>query len=277
MTPTRREWLAGAAAVAAIPPARSRPLTVMSFNIRVPVDPEPERAWPARRPVVAAMLRHAAPDLIGTQELVRRQAEDIVADLPHYAWFGRDRMGGHDDEHMAILYRRDRLRLVEQGDFWFSDTPDVPGSRHWGNIHPRMTTWGLFARRDTGARFHAFNTHFPYRAEDAPVRLRCAEALLARIAALPVDEPVVLTGDFNTDAADAAHARLASVLADAREGAARVAGPAGTFHGFTGRPEARRIDWIMTRGWRARRYATLTDHRGAVWPSDHFPVVAELA
>ncbi len=279
MTATRRGVLAGAlAAVAA--PAVARPaggLRVMTFDVRVPVDREPERTWEARRPLAAALIRRTAPHLIGTQELVKRQGDDLVAALPDYAWFGRDRRGGHDDEHTGILYRRDRLRLVEQGNFWLSDTPSVPGSISWGNLYPRMVTWGRFETLGRARRsVQMLNTQFPSRDEDAAARVRCAAAIFAYVATLPPGLPVVLTGDFNCDAREAPHARLTAVLADAREAAPRVRGPAATFHSFGKDEDSRRIDWIMIRGLRVRAVTTLDDHAGAVWPSDHRPVLAEL-
>jgi endonuclease/exonuclease/phosphatase family metal-dependent hydrolase len=279
VTPDRRTVVAGGLAALALPAAAARPerLRVMTFNVRVPVDREAERNWAARRPVATALIARAAPDLIGTQELRRGQAEDLVADLPVYSWFGRDRRGGHDDEHMGVFYRRQRLRLVEQGDFWLSDAPTVPGSRTWGHPYPRMVTWGVFETRGSRPqRFRALNTHFPYRAEDAAARMRCAEAILDHVASLPATEPLILTGDFNTDASDAVHAQLATTLTDARDAAVHVAGPAATFHGFGREDDGRRIDWIMTRGFRARSTATIDGRSGAVWASDHRAVVAEL-
>ncbi|MBM3928844.1 MAG: hypothetical protein FJ335_10360 [Sphingomonadales bacterium] len=85
----------------------------------------------------------------------------------------------------------------------------------------------------------------------------------------------MLTGDFNTVPDSATHAALSTRLTDAWTAALRRAGPAGTFHGFTGTAD-RRIDWIFTRGFRATQARTLTDHTGVVWASDHFPVVVDL-
>lgn len=87
--------------------------------------------------------------------------------------------------------------------------------------------------------------------------------------------PVVLTGDFNTGPASPPHALLGAVLADARDAAAKPLGPMATFHGFKGVPD-HRIDWILTRGFAVRGYRTIDAHRGALYPSDHFPVVATL-
>lgn len=274
----RRALLALLAALLAGPAAAAGAarLTVMTFNVRVPIDTAPARTWAARLPVAAAAIRRADPDVIGTQELRREQGDDLVAALPAFRCFGIDRRGGHQDEHMGVFYRADRLRLVVHGDFWLSGTPNVPGSITWGNLYPRMVTWGLFERRADRRRFTLFNTHFPYRPEDGPARAKAADAIAARIAALPARMAVVLTGDFNTDAGDPVHARLAALLPDARDAAPASTGPAATFHAFTGAPD-RRLDWILARGLVARSSATLTHHAAAVWPSDHFPVVARFA
>ncbi|WP_231700213.1 endonuclease/exonuclease/phosphatase family protein [Aerosticca soli] len=250
-------------------------LRVMSFNVRVPVASDGPNRWEARRELFVRTIATARPDLLGTQELHQQQADAILARLPAYAWFGLDRRGGHTDEHMGLFYRGERLRVLDSGNFWLSDTPDVPGSISWGHPYPRMVTWGLFEDRACGRRFYAFNTHLPYRDEDEAARVKGAQAILARLAALPPDVPVVLTGDLNAEPDSPTYAHLAGNLRDARAIASRVEGPEKTFHDFTGVPN-RRIDYIFVRGFRVDRYATLTGHEGARYPSDHFPVMAEL-
>ena len=266
-----------ALALALIGPAAAQAqggLTVMSFNVRYPAKSDGVNVWENRRDLFVETIAAADPDIIGTQELFQFQGDYLMQRLPRYGWFGLDRRGGHADEHMGVFYRRDRLKLIEHGDFWLSDTPDVTASISWGNIFPRMVTWGLFETRG-GRRFYLFNTHFPYRDEDAAARERCARLIQARIAALPKDVPVVLTGDFNTGPATPTHALLAGSLADAWDSTPRRAGPTGTFHGFTGKPDER-IDWIMTRGFRPAWVRTIDAHRGQLYPSDHFPVVVKL-
>lgn len=256
--------------------AQAKDLRVMTFNVRLPVATDGENRWEARRALMIETIRRAHPDVVGTQELFGLQGDALVAGLPGYRWFGRGRRGGGaEDEHMGVLYRTDALHLIDSGDFWFSDTPDVVGSITWGNLYPRMVTWGLFESRDDGHRFYLFNTHFPYRDEDDAARTRCAQALRERIRALPQDVPVVVTGDFNTGDDSVAHAELSSILVDAWQVVSKRRGPAGTFHGFSGTPQ-RRIDWILLRGFAVRSVETLTAHRGARYPSDHFPVLAVL-
>lgn len=256
--------------------AQAHALRVMSFNVRLPVASDGANRWEARRALMVETLRRTRPDLIGTQELFGSQGAALAADLPGYAWFGRGRRGGgDDDERMGVFYRTQALRLVDSGDFWLSDTPEVVGSISWGNLFPRMVTWGLFESRRDGSRFYLFNTHFPYRDEDAAARQRCARLLLDRIGSLPQDIPVVLTGDFNTGDDGDVYALLTARLQDAWRIAGHRRGPEGTFHGFTGQPQ-RRIDWILLRGWDVRSIETVTTHRGARYPSDHFPVLAIL-
>lgn len=261
--------------VAGGPAMAQEPLKVMSFNIRYANDKDGVNAWDKRREVTAAMLEKAAPDLFGTQELLKVQGDFLAERLKNYAWFGVDRRGGHADEHMGVFYRTDRLKLIESGNFWLSDAPEAVGSITWGHPLPRMVTWGLFETIKSGRRFYAFNTHLPYRAEDEGARTKGAELILKRIEAMAGDLPVVLTGDFNTTPGSEAHKLLATRLTDARDSAPQKIGPEETFHNFTGKAD-KRIDWIFTRGFAAKRVVTITDHQGAVQTSDHFPVMAEL-
>lgn len=251
-------------------------LRVMTFNVRLPVDSDGADRWEARRALIAEVVKREHPDLIGTQELFKQQGDDLVARLPQYAWFGRDRRGGGDgDEHMGVFYRKDRLRVLATGDFWLSDTPEVVGSITWGNLYPRMVTWARFQRVADGATFILYNTHLPYREEDEPVRTRGAALILERLRQLPADEPILLTGDFNTVPDSPAHALLTTTLTDAWLAASRHQGPPATFHNFTGKADLR-IDWILFRGLQAKSARTVTTHRRGRYPSDHFPVVVDF-
>ncbi len=256
-------------------PAQAQPLRVMTFNVRLLTGDDGVNRWDARRDLVAEMLSAEDPDVIGTQELFKRQGDDIVERLPQFVWFGEGRRGGDEDEHMGVFYRKDRLRVLESGNFWLSDTPEVAGSRTWGNLYPRMVTWARFERIADGATFTFYNTHFPYRDSDEPTRVRCAQLIRDRLGELSPRERVILVGDFNTTPESQAHATLGNFLMDAWTAAAERSGPEGTFHGFTGKPE-RRIDWILFRGLQTNRARTVTTQRDGRFPSDHFPVLVEF-
>jgi endonuclease/exonuclease/phosphatase family metal-dependent hydrolase len=250
-------------------------LRVMTFNVRLPMASDGPERWEARRDLLVETIRKQHPDVLGTQELYKEQGDYIVAKLPDYVWFGMGRKGGDGDEHMGVFYRRDELRVLDSGNFWLSDTPDVPGSISWGNPLPRMVTWARFQRSDDGRTFVLYNTHLPYREQDDAAREKCAALILKRIARLPADESFVLTGDFNTSPDSAVHGMLTQHLQDAWLAAPRRSGPDKTFHDFTGDPD-RRIDWILVRGFHVQDIRTVTTHEDTLYPSDHFPVAADL-
>lgn len=278
MTAKTQWWTALLLCVAcllAMAPGHAQPLRVMTFNVRWPSDEDGVNQWDARRDLVVEMLRAADPDVIGTQELYKRQGDELVARLPQFSWFGDSRKGNTEDEHMGVFYRKDRLKVRESGNFWLSDTPDVPASRSWGNLFPRMVTWARFEQIADGVTFTFYNTHLPYRDIDEDARIRCVQLILERLNALPGNEIVILVGDFNAPPESRVYSTLTSTFTDAWTRSARRSGPEGTFHDFTGQPQ-RRIDWILFRGLKPLSVETVTTSEPPRYTSDHFPVIAEF-
>lgn len=268
--------LASLLAIVSLPAhAADLPLRIMSFNIRLPVESDGVDYWETRKPLALRMLREQRPDVIGLQELVKTQADYVAKALPQYTWFGRGREADGGGEYMGVFYRKDRLKVVESGDFWLSDTPEVPGSITWNHPHPRMVTWALFEQRTNGKRFYLLNTHLPYREQDEAARVKGASAIARHLSTLPAEVPVVLTGDFNTTPASEVHAVLARTLQDAWTTAPRVEGIDATFHGFTGKAD-RRIDWIFVKGVRLESVTSVTTRWNGRYPSDHFPLVVTV-
>jgi len=271
-----------AAPVMSEPPAESAQpdLRVMTFNVRYPSPDDGINVWPKRRDLMVKLIREQHPDILGTQELFMKQGRYLVSHLTHYKWFGLGRNGNNqdvnDNEHMGVFYNTERLRTINRGNFWLSETPDVPGSISWNQPMPRMVTWAEFQDKATGQRFYYFNTHFPYRAKDENLRERDARIILKRITKVPESLPVIVTGDFNSTPDKPTHAIMTKMLKDAWMSAPVHHGPAHTFHDFTGQP-TERIDYIFYRGLKAKDVRTVTTHHGKVYPSDHFPVVADFA
>lgn len=256
----------------------AEPLRVMTFNVRYPSKDDGANVWENRKDLLVAAIRAAGADVIGTQELFRTQGEYVVANAKEYQWFGVSRRGNQEDEYSAIFYKPSRLRLVESGNFWLSETPEKPGSISWEMSLPRMVTWGLFEARDaTKRRFYFYNTHLAHRQQDTEARRKSVELILSRIAKLPKDVPVILTGDFNSPATTDLHGAVeAAGLVDAwLQSPARLGGE-NTFHGFTGKADRpRRIDWIFSRGLRAVMAETMEQGSPeGKYPSDHFPILA---
>jgi endonuclease/exonuclease/phosphatase family metal-dependent hydrolase len=259
--------------------AAETPLRVMTFNLRFASE-RPPNAWPARRPVVKQLLEKARPDIFGTQEGLYQQLRDIAADLPRYHWIGLGRDGGSRGEFMAIYFDHERFDPLEYDHFWLSDTPNVIASSTWGNSNRRMVTWIKFRDRQAQKDFYLFNTHFDHQIQIA--REKSATLLLERIAALKTELPVIVTGDFNATAGkNRAYDILTEgdFLTDTWTAAKERREPiVRTFHNFRGpQPGDDRIDWILTRGPIAAEWTQIeTFSANNQFPSDHFPVTAEL-
>jgi endonuclease/exonuclease/phosphatase family metal-dependent hydrolase len=249
-------------------------LRVMTYNVRYPAASDGANVWDLRKDKFVRSVQEANADIIGTQELFELQGNYLVEKLPEYQWFGLSRRGNHEDEHMGVFYRKDKLKVIESGNFWLSPTPEVPASSSWGMSLPRMATWGLFEVSGTKKRFYLVNTHFPHRGQDEAARVECAKVLAAFIGKLPKKTPVILTGDFNADASGGAFDVLTKDLKEARPTNA-----GGTFHGFVGTPrDARRIDWILYRGKLSPTAVEILKwNENGSYPSDHFPVIAALS
>lgn len=263
---------------AAVPPGL--PIRAMTFNLRYASAKEPN-SWPQRRPVMQACIEQVAPDVLGTQEGLYPQLQDLAGDLPAYDWIGLGRDGGSRGEFMAVFYRKTRFVPLAFDHFWLSDTPNVIGSATWGNRSRRMVTWVRFRERASGQEFLVFNTHL----DNAHRVAREKGAALIRQRVQEVDTnnlPVLLLGDFN---AQPDGERTHEILVEGgfftdSWNSARVRRNEGlnTFHDFKGdRRGTFRIDWILTRGpWRCDEAEVVVFSRNGQFPSDHHPVVAQL-
>jgi len=255
-----------------------RNLRAMTYNLKH-WNESPPNAWADRRPVARELIAMARPDVIGTQEGFYQQLRDMGHDLPDYEWLGLGRDGGSHGEFMAVFYRTDRLDPVEYDHYWLSDTPDVIGSATWGHGNRRMVTWVRFRDLATSDEFYFVNTHFDHAVEDA--RRKAAHLVVARLAALDDDLPVVMTGDFNANGGDSEAYRVLVTDGPLRDtwydGESSPQGLS-SFHGYDGPREGGRIDWILTRGdFRGTRTEIVTHSKDGQYPSDHFPIVADIA
>lgn len=250
-------------------------MKILTFNIRYPEPGDGPDRWEFRREMAAAVIGSRQPEVVGLQEPVLGQLHDFERLLPEYARFGVSRYGNQDEKFTAVLCRRDALELIESGAFWFSATPDAAATMSWGVHKPYAVNWGRLRDR-AGREFRVFNSHFPYKPEQAEARLRSAELLRDR--AMEGAGPVFLTGDFNSPAGGPVHTVLTQRFRDAWVEAGERLGPEDTMHGFTGfAAPGRRIDWVLFRGEvRVSRVETITDSVGGRYPSDHFPVLAEV-
>jgi endonuclease/exonuclease/phosphatase family metal-dependent hydrolase len=252
-------------------------LKVMSYNIRYDNPGDSINAWPNRIEKVASLLRKYDADIIGIQEALHHQLEDLIRVLPDYSYAGVGRDDGKEKgEYAAVLYRNSRFGLLEKNTRWLSETPDVPGSKSWDAAITRIVTITKFYDKDTKREFMIFNTHFDHVGVQA--RLNSASYLMAAVAGARAETkiPVVVVGDFNCERSETAYAALAEngELTDTKPPNDQT----GTFCGFkVGAIECKAIDYIFhTPEWTLKNYFVLNDNDGTYYPSDHLPVVVEL-
>lgn len=269
------------------PAAAAAPaLRLMTFNLRYDTPSDGVNAWPNRRDWVAALIRFHAPDAVGVQEALAHMLADLDARLQGFARVGVGRADGRaGGEFSAILYRTDRLALLDSGTFWLSATPEVPGSKGWDAAIERVATWARFRDKRTGCRHVHLNTHFDHVGERA--REESARLIRRRLAELAGGDPVVVTGDLNADPASAPYRVLTrdtlegalSPLRDAYA-ASRAGhyGPTSTWTAFRAIEPGRRIDYVLVSpGAAVLTHAILSDSWDGRFPSDHLPVVADVA
>jgi len=253
---------------------------VISFNIRYNNPGDGEHAWPNRKENVAAVIRFHQADIVGMQEALRGQIDDLQELLPEFAWIGVGRDDGvNQGEFSPVFYRRDRFAVVENGTFWLSESPEVVASKSWDAAITRIANWAIMEDRTSLQRFFLLNTHFDHRGEQA--RTESAQLIVDRAGQLAGSLPVIISGDFNVPpAADAYRTMTASFSDSYHRTITAPYGPEGTFGGFIvgASPNVNRIDYVFVDdAIEVLRYGVLTDQWDGSYPSDHLPVMVELA
>jgi len=270
---------------------------VMSFNIlyyRYWGVRAGEQAWTARRKLVVETIQNSGADVIGLQEATFPQVEYLRGKLEdEWGILVTYREGLPIDKALsnAIFYRKDCITVDDWGTFWFSDTPDEPGSKGWGNRMPRLCTWGYFTKRSSGKKFYLYNAHIDHAVQNS--RTRSAALIADRIAYRKHQpSPVVFLGDLN--------AREDNPIIHFFKGEGEltfdnktVTNPmsfvdtfrvvhgekadAGTFHGFHKDRKRAKIDYIFVPvGTKVLDAKVLTEPTNGQYPSDHCPTTATL-
>lgn len=261
-------------------------LKVMSFNIRNGKARDGTNHWDKRQQLVVKAIEDYAPDLLGTQETFKFQADFLQQHLPEYSHVGRGReIAPEKGEQCTVFFKTSRFEKLAEGHFWLSTEPDKPGSRGWDAALPRMVTWVKLKDRRSGHQLVWFNTHFDHRG--AKARLESARLLARKVPEIAGGHYFIVTGDFNSSVASKPYLAMfgdhklkvaESVMVDTfRQISGNQDKPQGTFNGFKGTSSGARIDWIATSP-RFQITAAGIDkfETNGQYPSDHFPVTTTL-
>lgn len=257
-------------------------LTVCSFNLKHDGFLNRGNRWNTRRELVTRAIRASGASVIGVQELTPPMREDLLANLKEYRIYGtgRSRMGR--GEYSAVILRNSDFEVRYYDTFWLSRHPDVQGSRAPFSPFPRVCTVCEAYCRKWGCPVRIFNTHLCHL--NPAARMLSVRVILRFMQYVDQKEkmPTILMGDMNARPSS----RPIRYLSQNPDGGPHLTpvfpggqgrGPDGTYHGFHGGEHGRTIDYIfVTDDIRVvRAYVDASNEKGK-YPSDHYPLVAEL-
>ena len=258
-------------------------LNVMSFNIRNSSASDGIHSWANRRDLAMGVLNECNPDLVGFQEVLPDQFEDLQWMSHVYAFHGAPRDDGqHVGERALIGYRLERFQLIEAGDFWLTERSDRP-SLGWDASHIRICSWVRLLDRSVRRPLLFANTHWDHKGRVA--RQMSAQLMRARLSELSRGSAVIVAGDLNSHETDDCVRTLllpdssCISLVDAYRHVHPQRQPnEETSHHFTQRTEGMRIDYILHSAGVRALDAAIVRSRGpnGEFPTDHFPVTCCL-
>jgi endonuclease/exonuclease/phosphatase family metal-dependent hydrolase len=236
--------------------------------------------WERRKAAMDAAFKTIDADLIAFQEMesfdfgsdrnINLTRDWLTSQNPDYA------LAAHGPAEtipptQPIFYRKDRLNMLDQGWFFFSDTPDVIYSRTFNGSFPAFASWAMMQDRKSGAQFYAINLHFEFK---SATNRQLSAALVAKRIAPWISEgtPVILLGDLNAREG----AKPLQILETAGITFAPIKGA--TYHLNRGANLFGAIDHIGVANGATPLSApmVLRETFDGVWPSDHYPVALDL-
>ena len=253
-----------------------------TFNIRLQNsgDEKAGYGWSVRKDRVANYVKANNIEIVGMQEVLQAQLEDLLARLPEYDYVGVGRTDGKTKgEYSPIFFLKDRFDVLEKGNFWLSETPDVPGSKGWDAAIERVASYAKLKDKQTGKIFMAVNTHFDHVGVTA--RRESAKLIMKKIQDIVGKQPAVVTGDFNVTEDDEAYTTMISnkfKMNDAYHMTPNHTGTVYTYHNFCKIPplKCEKIDFIFITPTIKVNHSHIEEPNPKALLSDHNPHWADL-
>ncbi|WP_108823298.1 endonuclease/exonuclease/phosphatase family protein [Dysgonomonas sp. Marseille-P4361] len=259
-------------------------LKVLSFNIRLDAAVDSLNNWQYRKDVAAKIVVNENADIFGTQEVLMNQLKDLKERLPEYSAIGVGRTDGKEKgEYCAVFYKKNRFKEVESGNFWLSETPDVPGVKGWDAACERVATWAILEDIDSKKQLFFINTHLDHMGQVA--RQEGVTLLLEKAATYSKGLPVIMTGDFNAEPESDVIKHVLDTsnpnyLVHTKDIAETKSGEKGTFHNYGRIPVEKRvfIDYIfVSPSIKVKSHSVVPEKLDDVYISDHAIVSAEIS
>ncbi|MFN8300501.1 MAG: endonuclease/exonuclease/phosphatase family protein [Chitinophagales bacterium] len=256
-------------------------LGVMTYNIRNCHAPDGVNVWGKRKHKVFDLLHKYRPDILGMQEVRHKQLEHLKQALKNYgeAGVGRDN-GRRAGEYSPVFFRSDKFKLLQSGNFWLSETPEVPGSKNWDAALTRICSWVELQVIGTDSSFFVFNTHYDHRGEKA--RENSALLMAKKVAEIAGGKPFVITGDFNARPDSKAISNLIQNIPGLKDvfttAPEHKTAEVNTDYGFNvSNKQGSKIDYIFCwSGGMPVSCEIIADNDGVFYPSDHLPFYSAI-
>ena len=251
-----------------------------TFNMRLDTPADSLNNWKYRKERVAQYIQDMKLDVVGTQEVLQNQFNDLKSLLPDFEGVGVARDDGKETgEYSAVFYRKSVFDALDSGTFWLAENPDSVGMMGWDAVCVRVATWAKLQHKTTGKIVMAVNTHFDHVGKVA--RRESALLIIRKIKEIVGGQPAVLTGDFNvTDQSEAYNTIVSNefVLLDAHKVAEKTSGANYTFHGFdkVDMEKRSKIDFVFVTPQIKVLHSEVTPEVKEALLSDHNPQWIEL-
>ena len=251
----------------------------MSYNIRYDITTSNASPWTERHTAIASQIKRFDIDIVGMQEVLLHQRQQLLTDLPAFASVGVGRDDGiNAGEFSPIFYKVERFQLLVSSTFWLSPTPEIP-SKGWDAALNRISTYAQFVDLQSKDTFWVFNTHFDHVGETA--RMKSAELILQKMKEVTkgANQAVIFCGDLNLNADHPTITFLQSQMNDALLVTNHLQSKMNrTFNNFDlTTPASKRIDYIFTNAnLIVQSFETIVEPFGVSYPSDHFPILVKL-
>ncbi|MGY8901940.1 MAG: hypothetical protein ACKVI1_05070, partial [Flavobacteriales bacterium] len=148
-------------------------LSLITFNIRYdnPADP---LLWDNRKEEVTKAI--AFFDIVGLQEALPNQLEDLQSKLPWMSVYSETRFGNGEGEACPIMWQTKHFDLLHTETRWLSESWTDTASIGWDATMPRIASIVSLHHKESGQIIRVINSHWSHVGEEA----RKASASLIR-------------------------------------------------------------------------------------------------
>ncbi len=293
------------------PVVEASPVKIMTFNLRYDTTSHKLLSTEVRGANLMKLIQKYSPDSISFNEATDTWMKYLRGAMKQrgyeYVGVGRDKgkdstdATGNGNEHCPVFYKATKYDLIDSGNFWLSDTPEVAGSTSWGAACKRICSYVVLKNKQSGEIYAHLSTHLDHESEEAKVNsISVIETYIRAIIEKHGNIGIILSGDFNTKINSEPYVSVTSYMDDSRFIATETGVVGSSTCGYqkpnqweagdktTVDPSASPIDYIFVKkGAYTVNYYTIVDdtftfdYGGQTWHdhpvSDHFGVYAEVA